>query len=242
MPRKTRRSLRLLMPAALAAASLGLGACTAPVTVEPDPSAVPPAPTPAGVSLDGLELVERTRRGEIYADPNVDWSVYDRILLDPATVSFRKNWERDLERQQSFRVRPEDMERIKSGLAELFDEVFTAELTGNGGYEMAATSGENVLRITPRIVDLDVYAPDLGTVGRVDQYSESAGRMTLKLELYDSVTGDLLATASDRQEDPRLGWMEWRTRASNRQDAKRMLERWASSLRERLDAARRADA
>jgi hypothetical protein len=52
------------------------------------------------------------------------------------------------------------------------------------------------------------------------------------------VTGDLIATISDRQEDPRLGWMEWRTRVSNRQDAERMLRRWATDLRERLDAAR----
>jgi hypothetical protein len=70
------------------------------------------------------------------------------------------------------------------------------------------------------------------------QYSESAGRMTLKLEIFDSVTGDLVASFRDRQEDPRLGWMEWRTRVSNRQDAQRMLQRWATRLRERLDELR----
>jgi hypothetical protein len=94
------------------------------------------------------------------------------------------------------------------------------------------------MRIAPRIVDLDVYAPDTPTPARTNQYSESAGRMTLKLEIFDSVTGDLIATISDRREDPRLGWLEWRTRVSNRQDAERMLRRWATDLRERLDAAR----
>jgi hypothetical protein len=221
--------------ALVAMAALILGACTVPATVASEP--VPPE-----VTADGLELIEKTRHGEIYADRDVDWNTYDRILLDPATVSFRKNWQRDLERQQPLRVRPEDIERIKTGLAELFNDVFTEELSKNGGYEIASAPGEDVLRITPRIVDLDAYAPDLSGAGRVDQYSESAGRMTLKLELYDSVTGDLIATASDRQEDPRLGWMEWRTRASNRADAERMLERWAGTLRERLDAARRQDA
>ena len=219
----------------MAMAALLLGACTVPATVESEPA-------PPDVTVDGLELIDRTRHGEIYADRGVDWSTYDKILLDPATVSFRKNWEDDLTRDQRLRVRPEDMERIKSGLAELFDEVFTEELSENGGYAIVEQTGEQVLRITPRIVDLDVYAPDLSTAGRVDQYSESAGRMTLKLELYDSVTGDLIATASDRQEDPRLGYLEWRTRASNRADAQRMLERWARTLRERLDAARRQDA
>ena len=36
------------------------------------------------VSLEGLELVEKDRRGEIYADPDVDWSVYTEIQLDRA--------------------------------------------------------------------------------------------------------------------------------------------------------------
>lgn len=226
-------------PAVFGMMFLGLGACTVPATVEPDPGAVPETP---GMSLEGLELVDSTRHGAIYADPAVDWSAYDSILLDPATVSFRKNWERDQNRGVGFRVRPEDMERIKTDLAALFDEVFSEELSENGGYRMADRTGEKVLRITPRIVDLDVYAPDTLTTARTYQYSESAGRMTLKLEIYDSVTGDLIATASDRQEDPRLGWVEWRNRVSNRADAERMLERWASTLRERLDAARRADA
>lgn len=190
------------------------------------------------VSLEGLELVDKSRRGEIYEDPDVDWSAYTEIRLDPATVAFRKNWQRDQNRDQPFKVQEEDMERIKSGLADLFGEVFTEELTEDGGYRMTAENGPDVMRITPRIVDLDVYAPDTATPARTDQYSESAGRMTLKLEIFDSVTGDLIATISDRQEDPRLGWMEWRTRVSNRQDAERMLRRWASDLRERLDAAR----
>jgi hypothetical protein len=190
------------------------------------------------VSLEGLELVDKSRRGEIYEDPDVDWNAYSQIRLDPATVAFRKNWQRDQNRDQPFKVQEEDMERIKSALAALFGEVFTEELTEDGGYRMTAENGPEVMRITPRIVDLDVYAPDTATPARTDQYSESAGRMTLKLEIFDSVTGDLIATISDRQEDPRLGWMEWRTRVSNRQDAERMLRRWATDLRERLDTAR----
>lgn len=194
--------------------------------------------TAPAVSFEGLELVEKTHRREIYADPDVDWSAFTRIRLDPATVAFRKHWQRDQNRNQHFKVKDADMERIKSELAALFDEVFTEELTANGNYVMTTENGDDVLRITPRIVDLDVHAPDTATPSRTYQYSESAGRMTLELEIFDSVTGDLLAKGRDRQEDPRLGWMEWRTRVTNRQDAERMLERWASSLRERLDEAR----
>ena len=190
-------------------------------------------------SSESLELVEKSRNTEIYADPGVDWSVYTRIRLDPATVAFRKNWQRDQNRTQPFKVKTEDMERIKSEMSALFDEVFTEELTTNGGYAMADHNGDDVLRIAPHIVDLDVYAPDTRkTAGVSRSYTETAGRMTLKLEMYDSVTGDLIATTSDRREAPRRGYMQWTTSVSNRAEAKRMLQRWAVDLREGLDQAR----
>ena len=193
---------------------------------------------PPELSLDGLKLVEKDRRGEIYADPGVDWSVYDQIQLDTATVAFRKNWQRDQNRPpQSFKVKTEDMERIKADMSELFDQVFTEELTGKGDYTLATGNGENVMRIKPQIVDLDVYAPDTRNAGMTRSYTETAGRMTLKLEIYDSVTGDLIATTSDRQEAPRRGYMQWTTSVSNRAEARRMLERWARDLHKRLDEA-----
>lgn len=191
------------------------------------------------VSTDGMKLVVEDRRGAIYADPGVDWSVYSKIILDDATVSFRKNWERDQNRNRSLsnRVSSSDIERIKSGLAELFDEVFVEELSENGGYEIVDTAGDDVLRITPRIVDLDVYAPDVRSASNTRSYSETSGQMTLKLELYDSVTGDLIAAASDRRESPRSGYMQWTTSVSNKADARVMLRNWAEGLRVRLDEA-----
>ncbi len=189
-------------------------------------------------TTDGLELVEKDRRGEIYADPGIDWGVYTQFLLDRPTVAFRKNWQRDQNRLQSFKVRPSDMETIRSELADLFEEVFARELTGEGGYVQADSVGENVMQLTPHIVDLDVHAPDTRNTGRTQYYTEQAGRMTLKLAIYDSVTGDLIATASHRQDAPRRGYWQWTTSVTNRAEARRMLERWAVGLRERLDQAR----
>ena len=191
------------------------------------------------IATGDLTLVEDKRHTEIYADPDADWSVYTKILLDPATVAFRKNWQRDQNRSQPFKIRTEDMERIKSELSELFGEVFTTELTEEGGYVMTAESGEDVLRITPHIVDLDVYAPDArSSPGMQRSYTESAGRMTLKLQLYDSVTGDLIAVTSDREEAPRRGYLQWTSSVTNRQEARHLMQRWAKKMRERLDEAR----
>jgi len=208
---------------------LGIGATPTTILAESEPPQV---------SLEGLELVEKTSRGELYAAPGIDWSVYDQIQLDKATVAFRKNWQRDQNRYQSFKVRASDMEKIKTNLSELFDTVFTEELTANGGYEIVDGSADNVMRITPQIVDLDVYAPDTPTVGNNRSFTREAGRMTLKLEIYDSVTGDLIATASDRRKSDWRAYMQWTTSVSNAADARRMLQRWAVALRERLNNAR----
>lgn len=201
------------------------------------PAAVNAKADPPEISIEGLELVEKTRRGELYADPDIDWSVYDRVQLESASVAFRKNWQRDQNRYQSQKVRASDMERIQTSLSELFDRVFTEELS-KGGYEITESSGDSVMRIVPRIVDLDVYAPDTRSAGIQHSYTESTGRMTLKLEIYDSITGDLIATASDRREAPRRGYMQWTTSVTNNAEARRMLRMWAVRLVERLDEAR----
>lgn len=193
-------------------------------------------------AADGLTLVEKDNWGEIYANPDVDWSVYTQIQLEDATIAFRRDWQRDQNRGDPFKVKASDVTKIKSELSEQFRTVFTEELTQNGSYVMSDMAGDNVLMIKPAIVDLDIAAPDTMRPYNSRQYTESAGEMTLKLELYDSVTGDLLATASDRKVSPYRGYMQWTNSVSNRADSRRMLQQWAESLRKRLDEARSAPA
>ena len=110
---------------------------------------------PPEISLEGLELVEKDRRGEIYADPGVDWTVYTKIQLDEATVAFQRNWKRDQNRYQPFKVRTKDMEKIKEGLSELFSEVFTEELTTNGGYQIPAFGINNTYDVITTATNQD---------------------------------------------------------------------------------------
>lgn len=192
---------------------------------------------PPETSIEGLTLVEKDRRGEIYADSDIDWGIYSQIQLERATVAFRKRWKRDQNRYDPFKVKDRDVDAIKSGLSDLFDEVFTEELSSSGGYTMTDTSNENVMTIKPQIVDLDIYAPDTMRAGRSMSYTEQAGRMTLVLEIYDSVSGALIAKASHRQDAPRYGYAQWTTSVSNKAEARRMLQKWATALRTRLDEA-----
>lgn len=196
----------------------------------------PPAPE---VSLDGLEQVEKTRRREVYAAPGADWSVFDSVIVEDVTVAFRKNWLRDQNRYQANRIKTSDMERIRADMARMFEDVFTSELTENGGYEIATEAGENVMRLSPQITELDVYAPDPRSAPGIQRsYAETAGRMTLKLQIYDSQTGDLVAVFSENREAPRRGYLQWANTVSNNQEFRIMLKSWARELRESLDGLR----
>lgn len=202
------------------------------------PTALVAESQPPEISLDGMELVEKFAHGELYADAGVDWSVYTELQLEPATVAFRRNWQRDQNISDPFRVRNSDVEKIKQDLAALFDEVFTKELSDNGGYTLSETSGDHVMRIEPHIVDLDVHAPDTRRTSFSRSYTERAGRMTLKLNIFDSVTGDLIASATDRQEATQRGYAQLSNSVTNKADAQLMLQKWATALRERLDQTR----
>ena len=189
------------------------------------------------VNDEGMELVKDSELATVYADPGADLGIYKRIWLEDATVAFKKNWQREQNRSYSFKVRTSDMERIQEDVATVFREVFTKELL-DGGYELAEEAAEDVLLVIPAIVDLDVIAPDTRQAGRTNSYSESAGEMTLNLELFDSITNDKIAKATDRKRDYRDGYMQWRTSVSNRADARRMMTSWAKALRSALDEAR----
>jgi hypothetical protein len=130
------------------------------------------------------------------------------------------------------------MERIKASLAEQFHDVFSEVLT-EGGYAVTEETGENILLVRPAIIDLDPEAPDIRSATATRTYTRSAGEMSLYIELYDSLTGDLIAKALDRQIDrSNADFMTWSNRASNSAAAKRILKGWAEILRDALDEAR----
>ena len=188
------------------------------------------------VTEDGLRKVAESTHSVVYSKDDVDLGVYSRVYLVDATIAFKKNWQRDHNRTTSNRVSTSDMERIKTGLAELFREVFTETLTA-AGHELTTESADDVLIVRPAILNLNVNAPDTRSANRSQTYVQSAGEMTLYVELYDSVTGDLLVKAIDAQADRESHHLQWQTQGSNRVAAKKMLGSWADRLSSALSDA-----
>jgi hypothetical protein len=59
--------------------------------------------------------------------------------------------------------------------------------------------------------------------------------MTLVIELYDSVSNEILARAIDRRRARNVGNIQWTTSGTNRVAARKILGRWANLLVSRLD-------
>ena len=173
-----------------------------------------------------------------YIDPDADFSVFKRVMILDTFVAFQSGWERDQRRgTRSSRISASDIDRIKTRVSELFNSVLIEALEAEDGYEIADEADYDVLLVRAAIIDLDVTVPDNTSAGRSRTFTANSGAATLYIELYDSVSGQIIGRAIDRQAARNgNGMMRWTNRASNTADARRVFRGWAGSLREFLDS------
>ena len=190
------------------------------------------------VTADGLHLVPNTHLHLVYADPDADLSVYSKLLLIDPQVAFRKDWQRDINQNKPFFVTAQDMQDIRTELAAMFKEILVSKLKA-GGQVLVEEQGEDVLIIRPAILDLNISSPDTARNRNQRSITRSAGDMTLYLELRDSLTGDILAKALDRQTDRSNVTTFVRDKTRNENAARRILDGWAEILVNGLDETMR---
>ena len=188
-------------------------------------------------TADGLVRGESDRLDAVYWQPGADLSGYSKIMIADCQVSFRKNWQRDQNRDRGLtdRVDAEDMERIRSDMAERFNAIFAKELQEEGAFEIVNTPGDDVLLLRPEIVDLDLFAPDVNAPNRTRTFTTSAGRMTLKMDLVDSATEALVGRVIDRRRAREDFDAQISNSVTNRVEMDRIMRRWARILRDALN-------
>ena len=192
---------------------------------------------PPEISHDGLHLEHGADVALLYVKPGADFSVYEEFVMLDAYVAFKKDWQRKT-KVGGRRVSNKDMEKIKGEAAELLHESFKKELDEVGGYKFVDKADDKVMILRPALIDLEITAPDIPVAGRVTNYVASAGAATLYLELFDSVSGEILARLVDRRAMQDYGTARWANSVSNRADANRMFRRWAKKLRLAMDEQR----
>ncbi|HXW75005.1 MAG TPA: DUF3313 family protein [Steroidobacteraceae bacterium] len=184
---------------------------------------------------DGLQLTPSKKVSRLYVRPGASLKGYKHVRLEPLQVAFDKNWNPNASRVGTNRLTADDFEKIKKALADEFARVWTKDLA-DAGYDVVTAPGDDVLDVTPLVVDLYISAPDKPTAGRSRTYTADPGRMTLVAELRDSDTGQILARALDAQSK---SWTTFQVASSvsNMSAASQIISRWAAALVDALNEA-----
>jgi hypothetical protein len=186
------------------------------------------ADEPAG-NWDGLVEIKSKRVDAAFLLPGADFRPYTKLMLDPVEVAFRKNWERDYNRDVvgvSNRLTPEHVEKIAQAAREAFAEVF-GKAYQKAGLEVVTAPGPDVLRVRPGVINLYIAAPDTMTSGRSRVYTMESGEATLFLEVRDSTTGALLGRALDRRATRNTGRVQISNAVTNLSDFEALFRQWA---------------
>lgn len=217
---------RLINSALVALVAVFIGACAST------------APTPEKAEWDGLIRQPHPRLSAVFVRPGApeDMAAFRSVMLSPVEVSFSSNFETGRRSGSVARgLNASDMTAIQDDLAGIFRDVFREELA-RGGYALVEKPGPETLKVTAAIVDLFIAAPSAAQgTGRSRIYTANTGRMTLVIELRDSVTGELLARAVDAQAGRNSGSLQVANRVTNSGDAQRAIRVWATALRQALD-------
>ena len=158
-----------------------------------------PATTAAPARNDGLVQVPSRTLDEVYFRPDANLKSYRKVIVDPATVSFRKNWLKDVNstRGPSRWILQQDVKEITDTASAGFTSA-VADSFRSRGYEIVTTPGPGVLRVTPQITDLNINAPDVSSSYMQALFNNSAGDATLTMDIRDAATGTLLGQVVDR--------------------------------------------
>jgi len=194
-------------------------------------------------TIDGLVSAPSSRFDELYLRPNVDVSVYRRVFVDPVPVKFRSDYLTQRHGSNALLAEPmyrpyQDAESIAqdfSGLmrASLIDAFRAAN------YEIAEATGPGVLRISARIDELFINAPDRLSSSVRATFNRDTGQATLSLEATDSVSAAVLARVIHRNIVREVSRANVADDTTNRFWFETAFRRWAANVTAELGASHR---
>ena len=216
-------------------AMLAAAGCTsAPPELELDPGKT---------TEEGLQAVKNPRVQEAWLKPGVDFAVYRAIIIQPVEIAERPGGgDERFPRQSVSHFKLSDADR--DVLAKEFSEIFAKELSTGDALALVSEPGPNVLRLRAALVDVVKKVRTGQQARRESVWANSAGRLTLNLEIMDAQTDELLARVVDRRELRSLGvgptGVSRTSSVSRAADLQRVFQRWAKLLHVRFMALQAA--
>ena len=208
--------------------SLGLGGCATPApTISNDPN--------AEITFDGLHELKNSAADIAWAMPGVDLSGFTKIMVQKTGIEFRPGGEAGRSSFSRSSTGPfEVTEQQKARFQEIVKEVVQEELGKSTEFALVDKPGPDVLLIRMALLDIVSFVPP-DPMGRSDIFLRDIGEVTLVLELRDSITGAILVRAIHRDAVGSSNRMNRSSRAANAAEVRRLIRRWMSTLRDRLD-------
>ena len=185
------------------------------------------------VTEDGLVRVPSSRRVGVYRRPEVPFVRYKRISIGNIPVVFRKEWDR-----KNPQLKEADRENLRAEMERMLRQELIAELVDRGGYHLTDSTDPDVLRIDPSIIDLDISAPDAGTVPGTRTFVRTTGSMQINVELRDAASGVAVARIIDYEKARDDGHLQLSNRVTATEDLRLMFANAARYTREALNVAK----
>ncbi len=180
---------------------------------------------------DGLVHKYNDKLENVWVRPNVQFKAYKRVRLPPVDVTFAKDWDPNRGLRSPTK---EEIRNIRSGLAEMFHKEFAKQLA-KGGYVLTDSNAEDVLIVHAALANLYVNGPEATNSDLARAQTMTTGRVSVVMQLSDSVTQQLLARVVDTQYGDERGNLSWSASVASSDEARRIIDLWAYALRLSLD-------
>lgn len=192
-------------------------------------------PDPKETTPEGLVRVPSRRSGGVFREAGWPFSQYQRLIVEPVTVSFIRDWEKNHEKE----VSEKEIRRIRDETAKSFREEFERELIGRAKYTFANEAAADVLIVVPTITDLDIPAPESDELDK-RTFSPRGVGLRVTGDLRDAVSGRLVGRVDTFVGAERYGMSELRpaNRVTNAHEVKIGIAKWTRLLREALNVAK----
>jgi len=184
---------------------------------------------------DGLIRVPSRADGGVYRAPGAGFMQYKRIILEPPTIEFVSTW-----RESHPEVSDTEVLRIRGEAIRLFQDEFKRELVDRGPYEFADAPAADVLRVSPRVVDLDIPAPQAGEEVGMRSYTPGPVKMQVVGDFHDADSNALVGRVIIFEGQSRYGFDELRRadRATNAHEMRLGFGKWSKMFHEALNVAK----
>jgi hypothetical protein len=201
--------------------SIALVGCTTPSSGRPQLS--------ENLTYDGLARVKNPAAGDARIRPYFTLTGYTQIMLEGAGIQYRP-----IPRNASDRNFPLT-EKQQARLRDVVGAAFRSELEKSTRFQITTEPGPDVLTIWGGLIDVVSYVPP-ATSARGGVYLRNIGEATLVLEIRDSESNATLVRVVDRRAATNNAGLQ-SSAVSGWPEVQRLARFWATTLRERLDAA-----